>query len=139
MDILAKHRRIGNLILELNNLYNQALGLCRGIDNLPDYYRQKHAYNYTPIKFSDQMNAIRIYLKIIAGEYTDDDYEDLLEMWFSIDMDWTNMEELTSHIIEWLRNVIKQCENTLKIQYQPGGSIFQQLQQKNIGRCGMGV
>lgn len=81
MEVIANYQRVGNLLQELVNLYNQTSNLCRGLNNLPMYkivVWDKMNTTEVPISFSGQMEVIRIFLKSIAGETTEqeDDFLD---------------------------------------------------------------
>ena len=52
---------------------------------------------------------------------------------------WNNIPYNMEEMIDWLNIVLEKCKDILHEQYQPGGQIFQQIQQINLGRYGMGL
>ncbi len=153
LPAITYHQKIGGLIEELWNLYNQALRLCRGLENelmgiqriplsgtrfinqggirvLDRRPRSKAAI------FSEQMEIIRIYLKGLGQEPLTHRECKLLG---PVSFNWHSIPEFMETQIQWLKDVLEQCERLLEDQYQPGGEIFQQAQQRNINKFGIGL
>ncbi len=180
MEAVQYSNRVSGLVQELNDLYNQAQGLCRGLENrlngfqqirVPaakeqQYYRELEQFKlqypelylvgglpYRENKFeeirriatfSEQMEITRVYLKCLGGRQPSDILTDQENRIFGNAnlmerLVWYFMADHLEAYVRWLKDVIDECDRMLQIQYQPGGELFQQVQERNVGRYGIGL
>ena len=146
-------QKVSSSIQELVELYNTLLGLSRGLESnltgkqkikISGYTQQQYSDYGEQVKrsatFPEQLEIIRIYIeRLEGGNLTNQEWiifenADLMD-----GFDWHGMADFIEPYVQWLKDVISQCEEILRIQYQPGGAVFQQLQEKNVKTYGIGL
>ena len=153
LNAIANYREIGNSLQELADLYIRVTRLCNNVKtNLSGFSQIKTGetteYGQEIRKYADfreQMEIIRLFLKVISlgsdweDEITNDEYNTFRSVDEFNTMSWFYLSFIMDEMIDWLNAAIEDCEEILENQYEPGGEAFQQLQERNMGRYGMGM
>ena len=145
---------IGDLIAQLEYLYNQVKRSCRGLDN----YLTGNSQYYDLIEeecesrlatFSEEMQLISIFLKFIGKEMpTEDELELYHHTTLSEYMGWFEMPVYLEKTIKWLQNILSRCrqiqnvvqrtqQRFLERRYAPGGPMYRQAQQRFSDRSSL--
>ncbi len=119
--------------------------IVAGLGNRGGYGNVVH-----PSAFNETIQEIRVFLKVLSGERRTNEENDIME---SVTMqDYFHFFELEAYInryIEWLTNILPQCRRTqtgiqisqdliLQNRYEPGGTLFQEAQRRNVDMYGIG-
>jgi len=153
LKAIANYREVGNSLQELADLYIRVTRLCNNVKtNLSGFSQiktgERTEYRQEIRKYADfreQMEIIRVFLRVISlksnweDEITDDEYNTFKSVDEFNNMSWFYLPVIIDEMIDWLNMTLEDCEEILKNQYEPGGKAFQQLQERNIGRYGMGM
>ena len=92
------------------------------------------------VTFKEQMEIIKIYIKKLDGEDLIDREWIIFENANLMDgFSWLEMADFIEFYVQWLKDISDQCEEILRIQYQPGGELFQALQERNVETYGIGL
>lgn len=134
MEAIQYSQLVTALIQELNDLYNQAQGLCRGLESsltgfhkvrVPGYTREQYDQYGEQLKrittFPEQMEIIKLYLQRLGGmdsNFTQREWEIAEDADIEYGSYWKGMVEYMQPMVEWLRNVLIKCQEILRTQHQ---------------------
>ena len=161
-SVISNWNRIGSSLNNLERLYIQTLQTCQGLNPVfpgignrsgPRTYSPS-GYTQPPVRpatFIETMEEIRVFMKLLSGENLTNVENDIVESVLMQDyLHWFELEGHINEYTQWLTNVLTQCFRTqsgirtaqnliLQDRYAPGGTLFQQAQQRNTGTFGMGL
>lgn len=137
---VIKPQNIKESVTQINDLYQQTLRLSQDLDkeliSLPEL---KLCVNpkVNGKTFREQLEIIERYLKILDDKFKDD--VEIVHTSLDDGVFHLHVPKNINNITEWLTIIIEQCKKILEKQYEPGGTIFQQLQERNVGTHGMNL
>ena len=145
--------RVGDSLLELENLYHQVRESCVNLDKylpgsiLINVRNHQGDYSRRQATFTEEMQLIGIFLKLIGkDDQITVDEEELLDVSdLTYFLNWVEMPVYLERQIQWLRNVLPRCRQAqnvvqraqqrfLERRYAPGGPMYRQAQERFTDR-----
>ena len=153
--------RVRDLIAEFEYLYHQVRRSCRGLDkyltggsvivegNQPSSGTASYSFIFFQVTFSEEMELLGIFLKVISGEEITREEDELSDRVGLMDaIDWREMPGYLEEKIGWLQNILSNCrriqrgvqrfqQRFLERRYAPGGSLAQRAQERFSDRSSL--
>ena len=142
--------RVADSLLELENLYHQVRESCVNLDKYLRGISDIHERNTDrKATFTEELQLIGIFLKFMSGEEITENEDELVDISdLTYYMQWFQLPRYIERQIQWLQNILPRCRQAqnvvqraqqrfLERRYAPGGSMYQQAQQRFSDRSSL--